>query len=479
LTREIKVGSNFEIGFWETPRTWDEEADVVIIGSGCAGLSAAYEARKGGASVVVLEKLKVPGGNSIISGGLVAAAGSPLQAKEGIQDAPELLYRDMLKAGLNLNHPELATIVAENSYPIVEWTIQELGVKYLDKLMHLGGHSVPRSYFTKNMCGSAIVRRQLSKLSEAGITVRTRNCLSRLFRTTDGEMHGVQVDENYSFETKRGTSARNIRARRAVIIATGGFSEDVGFRSVQDPLLTSEIESTNRRGATAEGLVETLRIGAMPVQLSWIQMAPWTSPDEKGYGLAVNFNVGVAFPYGIMIDPGTGRRFVNELDAQIKLGHPSLTIADGVAASHREKLLLGMLKRGVVKRFETLDDLAKFHEIPLQPLLETVRQYNEYVNKKIDLQYGKYLPKDAMPIERSPFYSCRVSPKVHHTMGGLHINREAQVMDLKGEPIKRLYAAGEVCGGIHGASRLGSCAIAECLIFGRISGKNAAVQPMH
>jgi len=126
------------------PKKWNETFDIVVIGSGFAGLAAAYEAKKAGASVVVLEKMRTPGGNSIINGGVVSAAGSPMQAKEGIKDSPDLLYKDMLAAGLNLNHPELARIVADNSTPTVMWTIDELGVKYKDKLTQEGGHSVPR-----------------------------------------------------------------------------------------------------------------------------------------------------------------------------------------------------------------------------------------------------------------------------------------------------------------------------------------------
>jgi flavocytochrome c len=466
---------------WEPPKAWHEEADIVVIGSGFAGLAAAYEAKKAGNSVIIIEKLRVRGGNSIISGGLAAAAGSPLQAQKGIKDSPELLYQDMLKAGLNLNHPDLAWVVAENSNNVVQWTISELGVKYQEELMHLGGHSVPRSYFPQNMIGAGIVTKQLGKLAEIGVNVRTRTYLAKLLKGKDARVRGILVKEDYQFPDEKSGRERLLKARKAVVLATGGFSEDVRFRKLQDPLLGENIDTTNRHGATAEGLLEALRIGATPIQLSWIQMGPWTSPDEKGYGIAVTFNVGVAFLYGVMIDPKTGKRFVNELadrktqvDAQIKLGYPSIAIADAVGTAHREKFIPQMLKKGVVKRFDTLIELAGFYGIPTPALLKTIDTYNSFVRERVDKEFGKILPGDAEPIVKPPFYACRVWPKVHHTMGGIQINTHAQVIGLDQNPIEGLYAAGEVCGGVHGASRLGSCAVIDCLIFGRIAGQNAS-----
>jgi succinate dehydrogenase/fumarate reductase flavoprotein subunit len=132
------------------PKKWDETYDVVVIGSGFAGLAAAYEAKKVGASVVILEKMRTPGGNSIINGGVVSAAGSPKEEKAGIKDSSELLFKDMLTAGLHLNHVELAKMVADQSNDTVQWTISELGVKYKEDLTQEGGHSIPRMYSTYN-----------------------------------------------------------------------------------------------------------------------------------------------------------------------------------------------------------------------------------------------------------------------------------------------------------------------------------------
>jgi succinate dehydrogenase/fumarate reductase flavoprotein subunit len=151
------------------PEKWHDEAEVVIIGSGFAGLAAAIEANNAGASVIILEKMKSRGGNSIISDGLVAAAGSARQKEKGIKDSPELMVADMLKAGLGLNHPDLVRIVAEKSSAAIQWTIDYLGVQYKRRLEQLGGHSVPRSHVAYGQSGSFIVRQMLAKIKALGM----------------------------------------------------------------------------------------------------------------------------------------------------------------------------------------------------------------------------------------------------------------------------------------------------------------------
>jgi len=472
-----------QVSATELPKKWDEEADVVIIGSGFAGLAAAIEAKNAAASVVVLEKMRVPGGNSIINGGVVAAAGSPLQAEKGIKDSPELLLKDMLKAGLYLNHVHLARMVAYKSNEVVQWTINYLGVKYKKELVHLGGHSVPRSYATYNRSGSAIVNQQLKKLEKLGVKVKTGMYLKNLLRDKDGRVKGVKIREAYRFPNENSGTIKHIKARKAVVLAAGGFSNDITFRTLQDPKLTKDVDSTNQPGATAEVLLEALNVGATPIQPSWIQLGPWTSPDEKGFGIAPHFTAGVVFQYGVMVDPSTGKRFVNELadrktrsDAIIKTNHPAIGIADAKSAKLREAITKKLIKRGIVKEFKTLHDLAVAYKIPFQALKNTIEKYNSYLISGEDKEFGRYLQKDAKPIDKSPFYAIRIWPKVHHTMGGVQINPKAQVIGLNHESIKGLYAAGEITGGVHGAVRLGSCAVVDCLVFGRIAGKNAAAE---
>lgn len=462
---------------------WDEAADVVIIGSGFAGLAAGIEAKMAGASVVILEKMNGYGGNSIISDGVMAAAGSPWQAELGIEDSPELMAEDMMKAGLGLNHPELVRIVAEQSTEALQWTMDFLGARFEEGVDMFGGHSVRRCLTPHRRTGAEIIIKQVKKLKELGVNIRTRNYLEKVLTDDDGRVSGVLVREKYKYPDKNSGELKYIRADKAVILAAGGFANDVVFRTAQDPRLTSEIGSTNKECTTAETLKEAMRLGAAPVHLSWIQLGPWASADEKGYGAGPDFGSYIAFPYGIMVDPETGKRVVNELadrkiraDAILKTGRPCIGITDATAVEQSGHTIDHCLKKGVVKKFDSLEELASNYVIPLADLEATVDRYNKYVENGADEEMGKPFLPGAKPIVNAPFYAMRHWPKVHHTMGGIRIDALARVMDLDNQPIKGLYAAGEITGGIHGACRLGSCAIPDCIVFGRIAGKNASVE---
>lgn len=464
---------------------WDETVDVLVVGSGFAGLAAAIEARRAGASVTILEKMNGCGGNSIISDGGIAAAGTLMQEKHGIADSAELMYEDMIKAGLGLNHPDLTRQVAERSNEVFQWSIEYLGVEYMDRVDQSGGHSVPRCYTPLTISGSAIIKRQLAKVRELGMDVRMQTYLQTILRDAGGRVCGVLVRDGYRYPNASSGAPRYIKAEKAVVLATGGFGWDVAFRTVQDPRLTEEIDSTNKRSATAEALREALRIGATPVHLSWIQLGPWTSPDERGYGVGPGFADCIAFLYGIVIDPSTGKRFVNELadrktvaDAILKVGQPCIGIADAKGVEQSGWHIDRCLKKGVVKQFDRLEKLASAYGLSFNALEAAVAKYNLFVEKELDEEFGKPILPNASPLTHPPFYGIRLWPKVHHTMGGVQINSSAEVIDLTQQPIKGLYAAGEVTGGVHGACRLGSCAITDCLVFGRIAGKNAAAEKL-
>ncbi|SMX43374.1 flavocytochrome c [Actibacterium lipolyticum] len=480
------LGSGAEAAPQAMPESWDEEVDVIIVGTGFAGLAAAIEATKAGASVALLEKMRTPGGNSIISGGVIAAAGSPLQAEEGIEDSVQTLIDDMMKAGLNLNHPELVRIIAEKSVETVQWTIDELGVEYRG-LAHMGGHAVPRSYALAAGSGSGIVVPQLDKLKEMGVEPRTRTLMKHLLRDPDGRVKGVIVHEKYRHPDLDSGTPKSIKARKAVIMATGGFGNDPSFRKLQDPRLGGELDTTNHPGATAQPLREAMNIGCTLVQPSWIQLGPWTSPDERGFGYAPHFVQGVAASYGLWVDTQTGKRFVNELadrktraDAILAAGNKCIAFSDAdgyvKGSTGRPTDNLDKMKEaGVLLEYPSLEEMAAAHNIPLDALKETIETFNAGVDAGEDSEMGRYMSDKVGKIGTAPFYVVRLSPKVHHTMGGCAINEKAEAIDVvSGEPIVGLYVVGEAAGGVHGASRLGSCAYADCLTFGRIAGQNAA-----
>lgn len=460
---------------------WDEVTDVIVIGSGFAGLSAALEARKAGASVVILEKMKAAGGNSIISDGGVAAPGTKLQKKYGVNDSPDRMYEDMLKAGLGLNDPVLVRVLADNAKDAFEWSINYLGVEYLDRIDIFGGHSVLRCYTAKNITGATIIKKQVEKLNELNMKIRFKSCLKNLISSSDGRICGVVVREDYDYKNPERGKDKYIKAEKGVILASGGFGADVGFRMAQDPRLTEKIDTTNKPFTTAEVIKQAINAGAAPVQLSHIQLGPWASPDEKGYGDGPMFSEYIVFQYGIMVDPVTGSRFVNELadrktlsDWLLSIGHPCVGIADSEAVKQSGWNIDAAIKKNVVRVFDTIEELAAFYDISFQKLEETINEFNESLIEGVDKSFGKPLIENASPIINSPYYAIRLWPKVHFTMGGIRINANAQVIDLEGNIIKGLYAAGEVTGGVHGASRLGSCSITDCMVFGRIAGKNAA-----
>jgi flavocytochrome c len=463
------------------PVKWDEAVDVIVIGSGFAGLSAAIEAHDAGASVKIIEKMDTAGGNSWINGGQVAAAGSAAQKKQGISDSADEMYKDMLVAGLHLNYPYLARIVAEESNSAVEWTMERVGAVYKEHVNMMGGHSVPRTLQTANGHGSEVVGKQVEALKKVRVEINFHAQLIKLHRDASGTVVGIAMLQGYEF-TKPGTGIlKNIKALKGVVLACGGFSEDLHFRLAQNPTLDRDYETTNQPGATAEGLIAALRIAAAPIQLDQIQLLPLTSPDDRAMGTAPGFIAGAGMAHGILVDPDTGKRFVSELadrkvqsDAIIACSHPAISISDAAGVKFSWWGLERSLKSGSVKKFDTVGDLAACYKIKLAALQATIEAFNGYVAAKQDSDFGKLILADAKPLVEAPFYAARVWPKIHHTMGGVEINEKAQVIDLDGKVIPGFYAAGEATGGVHGACRLGSVAIIDCLVFGRIAGKNVA-----
>ena len=460
-----------------------EITDIIVIGGGFAGLAAAIEARSAGASVIVLEKMRAPGGNSIISDGGIAAAGTALQHKLGIVDSPEIMAADMLRAGLGLNHPELVRVLAEKSDETLRWSAEYLGVEYMDRLDRFGGHSVARCYTPVGKTGAAIIRRQVLKAQELGITIHTQACFQSFIRDESGRVAGVTVREGYDHRQPQAGSVKSVHARRGVILASGGFGADIAFRAAQDPRLGDAIDTTNKPFATAEALTRALLLGANPVQLSHIQLGPWASPDEQGYGEVPGFADYIVFQYGLIVHPKTGKRLVNELgdrktvaDAILAAGEPCLGLANAAAVEKSGWSIQHGLEKGVIKSFDQLEALGAYYGITRQELETEVGRFNRFVEGGVDEDFGKPILPDAVPLSHPPYYAVRLWPKVHYTMGGVQIDTDARVIDLNQQPIAGLYAAGEVTGGIHGACRLGSCAITDCLVFGRIAGRNAATE---
>jgi flavocytochrome c len=462
------------------PQNWDTTVDVLVVGTGFAGLAAAIEARDAKSEVLVIDKMPVPGGNSVINGGDFGAAGTPMQKALGIEDSSELMYNDMMRAGGYLNYPVLARTVAEQSAAALEWAQTYVGAKF-DRVNFQGGHSVKRAHQLVERSGSGLVNKQLEKAQALGAKIELRTKLTRLV-VKDERIVGAEVRRSYRFPDETSGRVAFIKARKALVLASGGFSENVALRQMYDPRLTADFTTTNHPGATGEGSIAACMAGALDTQMDWIQLGPWTSPDEKGFGYIPQF-VERVVGYGLMVDPATGKRFFKETgnrkeraDAIILLGHPALILADTTNTMNMVDpgQLKGALGNGSLRKFDTLEEVAKGYNMPAGPFVEQVKRWNTFVEQKKDAELDGMIFKDAVPNVTPPYYAARLWPRVHHTMGGLAINKNAQVIGFDLKPMPSLYAAGEATGGVHGAVRLGSCAMADCVVFGRIAGQNAA-----
>ena len=477
---------------------FDEEWDVIIIGSGFAGLAAGLKAAQKGNKVLILEKMGRIGGNSVINGGGMAVANNPVQAKTNIKDSKELFIADCLKAGLGINHTELLETLVDRGMDAYNFLVEN-GVQFKEHCAHFGGHSVARSMLTTNDSGSGYIQPMLEKFEgfkDKGCELRRRAKFDDF--VMDGErVAGVVIREEYKFDTNlysddlENTSGtkKTLKAKKGVVLAAGGFCRDKFYRKLQDPRIPDDVDSTNHAGATAGVLLKAFEIGAYPVQVDWIQFGPWASPDEKGFGAAPILTQQGTFKYGIAVDVRTGKRFMNELadrktraDAEFKIlredpkAYP-ITFADTKMAFKdlsEEIISKGMAGGKVVGECASLDEIASKYGVPADALKESVKKYTEGVRAKKD-EFGKQESALSEINEAGPFYVIRLSPKPHHTMGGLKINAKAEVISSKtNKPIPGLYAAGEITGGTHGASRLGTVAITDCIVFGMIAGENLA-----
>lgn len=467
--------------------SWDETYDLVIIGSGFAGLAAAIEARQRGLEkVAIFEKMPYFGGNSAINGGLFAAPGTPLQQQEGVTDSVDTMVADQLAAGRGVAHEPLLRHIAAHAPDALQMCI-DAGAEFHPYLQQLGGHSVPRTYQTTVSCGAGIVRPLLNKCRELGVVTRNRSRFSKFIQEDDGRVVGVSLDTRYYYDRDVSEgSTINVRGTHGVLVATGGYSQNIELRAAQDPTLTAEVTSTNAPGATGEAMLAMFRLGAIPVHLAYIQSGPWASPDEGGFGYVSNYSI-FNFPHSVAINRSTGRRFMNEIadrktraDAELanrdENGDPLppilITSYDDAMEHPSAKKVL---RYGVGWKFDDLDTLAAEFGVPLEPLKAQVDEYNEYVKDGEDRQFGKLMDNAKGKFIEAPYMVVRLWPKVHYCQGGVAINVDAEVIDsATGAPIPGLYAAGEVTGGIHGVSRLGSCSIPECMVMGITAAQSVA-----
>jgi len=451
-----------------------ETHDVIVVGAGGAGLCAAIEAKEAGADVIVLEKMPMAGGNTLISGAEYAAPNNWIQEKEGIKDSVEQFTQDMIKGGDAKNNPELVKVVAENALDGAKWLRDEVGVRWEDNLMFFGGHSVKRSLVPVGASGKEMINKQLAKVKSLKIPVLYETPATELITDEKGKVVGVKAeseDKKYTFKTNK-----------AVVLTTGGFGSNLEMRMKYNPEIDEKVLSTNTVGSTGDGIIMAEKVGAALDGMQYIQTYPICDPLT---GTLLYFGDARMYGHTIMVNK-EGKRFVEELDRRdvismaIKKQTGSVCyqlldqkgLDDSNLVEPHAAEIEYLYKNKLLVKADTIEEAAKFFDIDAKELKATVERYNGYVKAGKDEEFNKRsMP---FPIEKGPFYILKAAPAVHHTMGGVKINTNAQVLNKEGKVIEGLYAAGEVTGGIHGTNRLGSNALADITVFGRIAGKNAA-----
>jgi fumarate reductase flavoprotein subunit len=442
-----------------------ESADIVIIGAGGAGLSAAVEAYENGVKkVVVLEKMPIVGGNTNRATGGLNAAGTPQQEKAGIQDSVELMIQDTMKGGYNKNNPELVKVLAEQSKESVAW-LTGLGADMSD-VGRMAGASVNRTHRPTGggAVGAEIVATLKKAAEDRKIDIRLWNKATEVIVDKDGKTTGVKAVDK---EGKEYT----INAK-AVVIAAGGFSANENMVVKYNENLKG-FATTNHAGATGDGIELAEKLGAKFVDMKEIQTHPTVVP-----GKAVMVTEAVRGNGAILINKD-GKRFINELETRDVVSKAILEQKDKVAYLFFDDGMRKSLKAteeyfnmNLVTEASNVAELADKLKIDKTAFEESIKKYNDAAAAKSDAEFKRAdMPRQ---LNEGKVYAIEVTPAIHHTMGGIVINTNAEVIAENGQVVKGLYAAGEVTGGVHGGNRLGGNALCDIVTFGRIAGKNAA-----
>lgn len=450
--------------------------DVIVIGSGFAGLSAAIECKMNGGNVVVLEKMKAIGGNSIISDGGIAAPDTPEQKSLGIDDSIELMYADMMKSGDGLNDSTITKIICEHALEAYQWSKDVLGVQYMSRVDIFGGHSVPRCYSPDPLSGYTIIQKMKQKCDELGIEIKLQAYVES-FILNQNRVIGVLIDSNYSIDPSHTKQRMELFANKGIIVASGGYAADSEFIHNHVNHFPSSFLTTNKKTTTANVLDLCIKLGAATIHLDLIQWMPWTTQNESGYGIGGLFGDYIVSSNGILIDTKNGLRFVNECGNRKQVTQEILRVKDVIGLVDSKSVINSgwnlekAVKLNIVQSFNSLDELSNAFNIPTPSLMNTINTYNSILTSHQKDTFGKQFETWMTPIQIPPFYAMSITPKTHYTLGGLVTDLNTNVLDINHNPIDGLYAIGEVTGLTHGANRLGSCSVTECLVMGRIAGK--------
>ena len=488
------------------------DADVVVVGAGGAGMTAAITAAAEGKSVVILESQSMVGGNSVrATGGMNAgktvyqdenefgeSAGVEKTLKTaaekyadnetitalaktvseqwaayqadptGYFDSVELMELDTMIGGKGINDPELVETLCANSADAIDW-LDEHGIT-LHNVSSFGGASVKRIHRPVNAegktvsVGSYMIPLLQENCEKAGVKMMLDTTATEILTDANGAAVGVKAT---------GASGETVTVNaKAVVLATGGFGANLDMVVKYKPELKGFM-TTNAPGIQGQGIEMAQAIGAATVDMDQIQIHPTVEANT-----AALITEGLRGDGAILINE-EGQRFIDEVGTRdvvsaaeiAQTGSYSWLVVDQAMAD-ASSVIQGYIKKGYTVTGSTYEELGKAMGVDAAAFAETMEKWNGYVEAKNDPDFGR--TSFANPLNTAPYYAVKVTAGVHHTMGGLKINANTEVLNEKGEVIPGLFAAGEVAGGVHGANRLGGNAVADFTVFGRIAGAAAS-----
>ena len=488
------------------------DADVVVVGAGGAGMTAAITAAAEGKSVVILESQSMVGGNSVrATGGMNAgktvyqdenefgeSAGVEKTLKTaaekyadnetitalaktvseqwaayqanptGYFDSVELMELDTMIGGKGINDPELVETLCANSADAIDW-LDEHGIT-LHNVSSFGGASVKRIHRPVNAegktvsVGSYMIPLLQENCEKAGVKMMLDTTATEILTDANGAAVGVKAT---------GASGETVTVNaKAVVLASGGFGANLDMVVKYKPELKGFM-TTNAPGIQGQGIEMAEAIGAATVDMDQIQIHPTVEANT-----AALITEGLRGDGAVLIN-AEGKRFIDEVGTRdvvsaaeiAQTGSYSWLVVDQ-AMVDASSVIQGYIKKGYTVTGETYEELGKAMGVDAAAFAETMDKWNGYVEAKNDPDFGR--TSFANPLNTAPYYAVKVTAGVHHTMGGLKINANTEVLNEKGEVIPGLFAAGEVTGGVHGANRLGGNAVADFTVFGRIAGAAAS-----
>ena len=488
------------------------DADVVVVGAGGAGMTAAITAAAEGKNVVILESQSMVGGNSVrATGGMNAgktvyqdenefgeSAGVEKTLKTaaekyadnetitalaktvseqwaayqanptGYFDSVELMELDTMIGGKGINDPELVETLCANSADAIDW-LDEHGIT-LHNVSSFGGASVKRIHRPVNeegkvvSVGAYMIPLLQENCEKRGIDIVLNTTVDTILTDANGAAVGVSGTD------KDGNTV--VVNAKSVILATGGFGANLDMVTQYKPELAGFM-TTNAAGAQGQGIEMATAIGAGTVDMDQIQIHPTVEANT-----AALITEGLRGDGAILVN-ANGERFVDEVGTRdvvsaaeiAQPGSYSWLIVDQAMAD-ASSVIQGYIKKGYTKTGATYEELAKELDVDPAAFANTMETWNGYVEAKNDPDFGR--TSFANPLNNGPYYAIKVTAGVHHTMGGVTINSATEVLKEDGTVIPGLFAAGEVTGGVHGANRLGGTAVADFVVFGRIAGESAA-----